>query len=177
MISNKPNMLTLKNIFILILALSLLFVACKKDDKCPYSASTAVATTGEKDYLRGALAADPTVLEDSSGVFYKLTQQGTGNYATICSNMTVKYTGTLFPSGNFFDGTTAANPTANLSLGSLITGWQVTLPRLLKAGGKITLYIPPSLGYGPDNKRDQYGNLVIPGNSYLKFEIEMVNVQ
>jgi FKBP-type peptidyl-prolyl cis-trans isomerase FkpA len=47
---------------------------------------------------------------------------------------------------------------------------------LIKAGGKIRLYCPPSLGYGSEVKRDGAGNTVIPANSILIFEVELTNV-
>ncbi len=115
------------------------------------------------------------MIEHASGVFYTITTQGTGTKPDICSNITVKYSGSLIPSGTVFDATQPSSAGVNFALGGLIVGWQQVLP-LLNAGGKITLYIPPSLGYGQNNVRDQNQNIVIPGNSYLKFEIELLNV-
>jgi FKBP-type peptidyl-prolyl cis-trans isomerase FkpA len=51
----------------------------------------------------------------------------------------------------------------------LIEGWKIGLP-LLKKGGHIKLYVPPSLGYGPSPNRN------IPGNSVLIFDIRLVDV-
>jgi FKBP-type peptidyl-prolyl cis-trans isomerase len=41
---------------------------------------------------------------------------------------------------------------------------------LIKPGGRIILYLPPSLGYGP------YGAGSIPGNAGLIFEVTLVSV-
>jgi FKBP-type peptidyl-prolyl cis-trans isomerase len=87
----------------------------------------------------------------------------------------VKYTGSLVSNGQVFDSNASTSGTT-FTLGNLIAGWQAILP-LVKAGGKVTMYIPPSLGYGQQNVRDNAGNLVIPGNSNLKFEMELLNVQ
>jgi FKBP-type peptidyl-prolyl cis-trans isomerase FkpA len=54
-------------------------------------------------------------------------------------------------------------------LGQLIVGWQKGLP-LISSGGKITLYIPPSLGYGSAAAGS------IPANSILIFDIELISV-
>ena len=155
----------------------ILFSACKKvDDECPYSANTASATTAERDALRTILTnASITTIEHSSGVFYTITEPGTGTNPDVCSNITVKYTGSLVSNGNIFDSNANTSGTT-FTLGGLIAGWQAILP-LVKAGGKVTMYIPPSLGYGQVNVRDNAGNVVIPGNSNLKFEMELLSVQ
>ena len=57
-------------------------------------------------------------------------------------------------------------------MGSLIEGWKMGLP-LIQKGGKIRLYIPPSLGYGPNDLKDRNNNVVIPGNSILIFDITL----
>ena len=64
-------------------------------------------------------------------------------------------------------------PAANLS--NLIAGWHRGLPQI-GVGGKITLYIPPSLAYGPDAIYNQ-GVEVIPANAYMIFDIELLNIQ
>ncbi len=61
-------------------------------------------------------------------------------------------------------------------LGGLIPGAQKGL-QLIKKGGKIDLYIPPSLAYEERVILNQAGDTVIPPNSYLKFEFELVDVQ
>jgi FKBP-type peptidyl-prolyl cis-trans isomerase FkpA len=61
-------------------------------------------------------------------------------------------------------------------LGQLIHGWRRTLP-VIKAGGFITLYVPPSMAYGAAITRDGNGNVIIPANAYLKFDIDLLTVQ
>lgn len=61
-------------------------------------------------------------------------------------------------------------------LGDLIVGAQKGL-QLIGKGGKIDLYIPPSLGYGEREIRNQSGQVIIPRNAYIKFEFELVDVQ
>jgi FKBP-type peptidyl-prolyl cis-trans isomerase FkpA len=167
----------MKKIFLGLSICAILFSACKKQDaECPYSPNTASATTAERDALRTILSnASITTTEHSSGVFYNITVPGTGANPDVCSNITVKYTGSLVSNGQVFDSNASTSGTT-FTLGNLIAGWQAILP-LVKAGGKVTMYIPPSLGYGQQNVRDNAGNLVIPGNSNLKFEMELLNVQ
>jgi FKBP-type peptidyl-prolyl cis-trans isomerase FkpA len=105
-------------------------------------------------------------------VFYKITNTGTGAVPGVCSGITVKYTGTLLSGSQFDQNTTGFSAV----LGQLIVGWQKGLP-IIKAGGSITLYIPPSLGYGSQDIRNNSGTVVIPANSNLKFTIELTAVQ
>lgn len=166
----------MKNVFFLLMAAALLTISCKKNESCAYTESSASATSTERTYLQNHISTNSiTALEHSSGVFYTIDNPGTGVNPSICSSITVKYTGTLIPSGAQFDASTGYSG-VTFSLGQLIVGWQKVLP-VLKNGGSITLYIPPSLGYGQQNVRDAAGNIVIPGNSYLKFTIELMNVQ
>jgi FKBP-type peptidyl-prolyl cis-trans isomerase FkpA len=163
--------------FLYFLILPVIIASCNKSDanKCTYTESTNVATAAEISYLGNYLTTNSiTASQHSSGIFYNTTNQGTGTVPGVCSTITLKYTGSLL-NGTVFDSYTGA---AGISfvLGELIPGWQKGLP-LIKAGGSITLYIPPSLGYGAVDVRDQNGNVVIPANSYLKFTIDLLDVQ
>ncbi|HEY0750704.1 MAG TPA: FKBP-type peptidyl-prolyl cis-trans isomerase, partial [Chitinophagaceae bacterium] len=97
---------------------------------------------------------------------------GTGATANICSVITINYSGAL-TNGNTFNQTTSP---VSFRLSDLITGWKNGIP-LIKQGGNITLYVPPSLAYGDQERRDQDGNVIIPANSMLIFTIDLVAVQ
>jgi FKBP-type peptidyl-prolyl cis-trans isomerase FkpA len=58
----------------------------------------------------------------------------------------------------------------------LIEGWKIGLP-LIQKSGKIKLYIPPSLGYGASDIKDNNGVVVIPANSMLIFDVSLVDFQ
>lgn len=114
-----------------------------------------------------------TVQEDSRGFYYKIVSAGTGAAPAPTSKVTLFYKGYL-TNGKVFDqtGTTSnyeSGSPVTFALNQLISGWQVGLP-LIKAGGKIILYLPASFGYGP------YGQGDIPGNAALIFEITLVSV-
>jgi FKBP-type peptidyl-prolyl cis-trans isomerase len=49
-------------------------------------------------------------------------------------------------------------------------GWQIGIP-MMKEGGKAKLLIPSQLGYGSSNLG------VIPPNSVLIFDIELIDVK
>jgi FKBP-type peptidyl-prolyl cis-trans isomerase FkpA len=100
------------------------------------------------------------------GFYYIIETAGTGNQPTLCSNVAIYYKGYL-TNDTVFDQT--GNTPAVFQLANLIQGWQYGLP-LIKAGGKIKLFLPPSLAYG---NRALPG---IPANSILIFEITLVGV-
>ena len=44
-----------------------------------------------------------------------------------------------------------------------------------RVGGVRQVIVPPVLGYGLDDRLDGSGNVLIPGNSVLVFEVQLVN--
>lgn len=98
-----------------------------------------------------------------TGFYYIIENEGTGSRPTVCTNVAFTYKGQL-TDGTVFDQATSP---VLFPLGQLITGWQIGIP-LIKTGGKIKLFLPPSLGYG---------NQAIPGipaNSVLIFEVTVI---
>ncbi len=98
---------------------------------------------------------------------------GTGAIAAVGDSVTVNYVGSL-TNGTVFDasanhGTTGF--TFTLGAGQVIKGWDQGIVGM-KVGGKRILVIPPSLAYG-----DQAVGGVIPANSTLLFEVELLKVQ
>jgi FKBP-type peptidyl-prolyl cis-trans isomerase FkpA len=141
------------------LSLFLLLIAgCKKDD-------TAKTETLE-DYLRRENLLTQ-VTSDPRGFYYKIVTPGTGANPVATSRVTVLYAGKL-TNGTVFDQS-GPNP-VTFTLNQLILGWQYGLP-LIKAGGRILLYLPPQLGYGSQ------GAGTIPPNSNLVFDITLEAVR
>jgi len=98
---------------------------------------------------------------------------GTGAAASSGDIVTVNYVGAL-TNGTVFDasanhGTTGF--TFALGAGQVIQGWDQGIVGM-KEGGKRTLLIPADLAYGPQAVGD-----VIPANSALIFEVELLKVQ
>ncbi len=145
-------------------------------NSCSYSASPIIAPVAEQEALHDSLSAHGiNATLDPSGFFYNINQSGSGPSATsLCSTLAVFYRGG-FLNGSGFDSTSTASPTI-FQLGQVIPGWQKALPLVAK-GGDITLYIPPSLGYGDKPVKDNYGNVVIPANSNLVFHVVIADVQ
>ncbi|GAB4052090.1 FKBP-type peptidyl-prolyl cis-trans isomerase [Spirosoma litoris] len=110
-----------------------------------------------------------------SGVYYVVTQPGSGPTPQKGEVVQVHYTGKLLD-GKVFDSS-RTNPQAGgkpaqfqLGVGMVIPGWEEGVSKLHK-GEKATLIIPSTLAYGPR------GNQAIPANSVLLFDIELIDIQ
>jgi len=81
----------------------------------------------------------------------------------------VHYLGTLID-GTEFDSSYSRNEMAKFPLDRVIPAWTEGM-QLVGEGGKIILYVPSGLGYGPNGA----GGVIGP-NSTLIFEVEMNKV-
>jgi peptidylprolyl isomerase len=99
---------------------------------------------------------------------------GTGAECPKGATVKIHYRGTL-TNGQEFDSSYARKEPAEFPLNRLIAGWQQGIPGM-KIGGKRKLTIPPHLGYGSQDIRDG-GKVIIPANSTLVFEIELLGVK
>jgi FKBP-type peptidyl-prolyl cis-trans isomerase FkpA len=161
---------------VIVIAVPFLLASCLKSKpvQCSFQPSSAVAPAAEVNTLQGWISANRSAaIKDPSGLFYEITNPGTGATPTVCSTVTINYEGYLITNKKF-----DSNPPGGLVyvLGNLIEGWKKGLP-LIKKGGSINLYIPPSLGYGAVIQYDKYGNVSIPANSILIFNIQLLDVQ
>ncbi|HEX2093674.1 MAG TPA: FKBP-type peptidyl-prolyl cis-trans isomerase [Longimicrobiaceae bacterium] len=119
---------------------------------------------------------DTTTL--ASGLRYVQTQAQVGSGATArsCRGVAVHYTGMLTSGTNFGTSRGGAPVQFTPGLGELIPGFEEGVVGM-RVGGQRRLIVPPSLAYGSQARTDQAGNVVIPANSTLIFDIELVAVQ
>lgn len=153
------------------------FASCKTEvATCTAKARNTVVSAAEKDSVQRYLTANSiTATRDTSGVFYAITTPGSGSTtAEVCSFVTTRYNGKSF-SGVHIDSSVGTS-TFTSQLSGLIEGWEKGIPKV-KTGGSITLYIPPSLAYGAAGVRDANNNVVIAPNTYMRFKIDVVNIQ
>ncbi len=152
-----------------------LYSCNKKSDQCSATSSNVTAPQNEIDSVKKYLDANSiTATLHSNGFYYTILTPGTGaTIANLCSEVTVTYVGKL-KDGTIFDQTTGGQ-TASFQLQQVILGWQKGLPLIAK-GGSIRLYIPPTLGYGNADVKNN-GVVVIPANSILIFDIQLVDVK
>jgi|SRR5215216_5818289 len=114
------------------------------------------------------------LIEPRSGVRYTIEQLGTGPKPVLAGAIAANYEGRLLvhgPGGEPFD----EGDNMQQYLYNLILGWRAVLP-LLPEGTHATLYIPSGLAYGPEDQKDQNGDIVLAKNSIFIFKIELVGV-
>lgn len=121
-------------------------------------------------YTSGQL--NDQIMTTSSGLKYLIHEQGTGKQAASGNKVSVHYYGAL-TDGNPFDNSFGRGQSFDFNLGEgmVIPGWEEGIA-LLKEGGKATLFIPSTLGYG-----SQGAPPVIPPDAELVFYVELNKVQ
>jgi len=111
----------------------------------------------------------------NTGLRYIDVTSGTGTASDWCHNVAVAYEAYL-EDGTQFD---ASPPTTPLvfapGLGSLIDGFEQGVIGM-KPGGSRRLIIPPSIGFGPNDRKDAAGNVIVPGNSTVVYDIGVIQV-
>ena len=103
--------------------------------------------------------------------------EGTGKTVTAKDTVSAHYTGwTTDKDGKLhqFDSSWDRKQPAEFSLaGGVIPGWTKGLAGK-KVGSQVLLAIPPSDGYGKEDKKDAKGNVIIPANSTLYFVVDIL---
>jgi FKBP-type peptidyl-prolyl cis-trans isomerase FkpA len=149
-----------------VVAVTMMVGGCDKAVDKDCSAVTAVAPTNEVSDLQAYISAKGiTAVADTRGFFYTISRAGSTVHPTVCNTVKVNYQAFL-SNGTQFDG--ANNKSFGLS--GLIDGWKEGIP-LIGEGGTITLYLPPTLGYGVT------GSGPVPGNAITIFQIDLLTVQ
>jgi peptidylprolyl isomerase len=145
-------------------SLSFVLPACA-DEKTKPAAPAAAADKKESKMTK-----------TSSGLEYEDTVVGTGASPKTGQTCVMHYTGWLFENkakGKKFDSSLDRGQPFEFPIGQgrVIQGWDEGVATM-KVGGKRTLVIPPSIGYGT---RGAGG--VIPPNATLLFEVELLGVK
>lgn len=158
----------MKHLLSALVALTL-FISCNKKEATPETTTEAAVDYVAKndkeitDYItKNNLKAE----KSDSGLYYVITDPGTGTQPTDASNVTVAYKG-YFTNGNVFD---QSGPEGiSFGLNQVIKGWTEGIPHF-KSGGSGILLVPSHLGYGSNTMGP------IPGNSVLVFDVKLISV-
>ncbi len=106
-----------------------------------------------------------------TGLYYQITQEGTGERIRPGDQLEVHYTG-RFLDGRVFDSSVDRGNPLKFKLGTtgLIMGWLEGL-RYMKLGSKMTLVVPSRLAY----QSRGFGSMIGP-DTPLTFELEIIKM-
>jgi len=115
------------------------------------------------------------IKELSSGIQYRIIEDGVGNHPTMDSEVTIHYRGSLIGVDNVdnyqeFDSSFVRGEPKTLKVKEVLKGWQEILP-LMRPGGKWQVFIPPELAYGVR------GQPPIGPNEILIFDINLLDIK
>ncbi|WP_269538902.1 FKBP-type peptidyl-prolyl cis-trans isomerase [Cerasicoccus fimbriatus] len=125
---------------------------------------------GETKKFFEELAANPNVKQSPTGLYYEIIEEGDAERAGADDSVKVNYKGSLID-GTEFDSSYKRGEPATFPVGGVVKGFGEGV-QLVGPGGKVKLYIPGNLGYGPNPPRGSQ----IPPNGTLIFEVEMIDI-
>ncbi len=165
----------MKKGIILILCVAVVTASCLKSENkktCPYQQSSVIAPAAEQLSLDTYIDTNNIdAVKHPAGFYYKIITPGNGTDSIrLCSQIQLSYKGKLV-NDTIFD----QSNNVVFVLGAVIDGWKKSIP-MIKRGGEINLYIPPSLGYGnTDVTNKNTGKVIIPANSILLFNVKVTD--
>jgi len=119
----------------------------------------------------------PNTTATASGIRYLIQRQGSGAKPSRGSTAVVNLKGSLL-SGTVFANSDFTGGAQEFTVGTgvILRGLDEAISDMARGERRIVI-IPPELAYGEDGIKDQAGRVVIPQNSYLVFEIELVEIR
>jgi peptidylprolyl isomerase len=124
--------------------------------------------------LQVAVAQKQDTITTKSGLKYVKIKAGNGPKPKTGQKVKIYFTGTL-PKGDIFDSNVDGAP-FKFTIGdpNVIPGWNEGF-QLMSAGEKAVFILPPSLGYGKAGYKDDDGKVLVPQNSYMIFQVELIS--
>jgi FKBP-type peptidyl-prolyl cis-trans isomerase FklB len=113
---------------------------------------------------------EPGVVTLTSGLQYRILEEGTGKKPKPANKVEAHYRGTLLD-GTEFDSSYKRNRPLVIAVRGVIKGWTEAL-QLMPVGSKWELYIPSELAYGKRGSPPKIGP-----NATLIFEIELLGIK
>jgi FKBP-type peptidyl-prolyl cis-trans isomerase FkpA len=135
----------------------------------PLLSLAALPAHAQADALAAAMK-EPGAVKTDSGLIYRMIQPGKGAKPVADDTVRVHYRGTL-ANGKEFDSSYTRGQPAEFPLRRVIRCWTEGV-QLMSVGAKARLTCPADLAYGDRN----VGNGLIPPNSVLQFEVELLAI-
>jgi len=114
------------------------------------------------------------VQTSKNGMRYSMKTLGKGLNPKEGDVVLVNYTG-RFLNDSVFDSSTLLGEPLKFKIGSMIPGFNEAVT-MLSTGGSGTFIVPPYLGYGDRTVKGPGGKVLIPANSYLVFDLDLIKV-
>jgi peptidylprolyl isomerase len=136
------------------------------------AAETARAKARRDADIAAINAKYPNTIQTPSGIRYAIQKKGSGVKPSAGKTARVNYKGSLLNGRVFDDSAMRGKPLEfPVGVGQVIRGWDEMVMDM-QIGEKRLVIIPPELAYG-----DREAGGVIPANSFLVFEMELVGVK
>jgi len=156
---------------VLVLFSALIISGCNKNED-PYAEYTPEReATLIKDWLAQMVTNKKDIDTTSTGIFYIVEKEGTGETVKSGNTVKVKYTG-MFLDGTIFDASAYhgdGTMTYVHKTDPLIKGWEEGI-EVMRKGGIAAFLVPSAKGYGT------VGAGSIPPNTPLIFIIEVIEI-
>lgn len=110
----------------------------------------------------------------ASGLFYQVLDPGEGEPLQWGDYVRVHYKG-YFLDDTVFDSSYRRNKPIDFYIGNMVPGWNEGL-QLIRPGGRLRLLLPSALGYGEKGFPDGKEGYLVPPNTVLVFELEVLEL-
>lgn len=153
--------------FLLVFVLAA-FMGCQTEEVFDEQEQLAIDKQLIEDYLQENNLAAQEI--DNTGIFYLITEPGTGDNAKFAESVFAHYRGYLLDSTEF-DTSEGKGPfDFVVGAGTVVQGWEIGFQELNK-GASATLFIPSKYGYGTRRQGS------IPASSVLLFDVTVVDIR
>jgi peptidylprolyl isomerase len=117
----------------------------------------------------------PAAQTSASGIWYIIQQEGKGEKPGRDKVVLANYKASLL-SGRVFDNSDVHGGAQEFQIGTTLPGLDESLLDM-KAGEKRIAFIPPNLAYGERGLVTERGAQLVPPNSFVVFELELVRIK
>ena len=109
-----------------------------------------------------------------TGLLYRIIEAGEGEKLKWGDYISVHYKG-YFLDGRVFDSSYRRDKPLQFYIGNMIPGWNEGL-QLIAPGWRIQLFVPSALGYGEKGLPDGKDGFLVPPDTPLVFEVEVIEI-
>ena len=135
----------------------------------PLTAPPCAATT----LTVASTSADTSII--NTGLKYINTELANGGLVEWCRAVAIHYDAYLLD-GTKFDSSSVVGPLLfTPGVGDLIDGLEQGVVGM-RVQGKRRLIVPPELGFGSEPRRNETGDIVVPGNSTVVYDVQVISI-